>query len=213
MRSTALLAIMTFALGGAAYAALPDFTGAPPKTATPGEATAVFAGGCFWGVDAVFKHVKGVKSVVSGYSGGSAQTAKYMLVGTGTTGHAEAVKVTYDPSQITYADLMKVFFSVAHDPTEKDRQGPDVGTQYRSAIFYADPQQKELAQRYIAQLDAAKAFGKPIVTEVAALDKFYPAEDYHQNYLALHPNQPYIVYNDLPKLDALKKEFPAWYRP
>ena len=213
MRSTALLAIVTFALGGAAYAALPDFTGAPPKAATPGEATAVFAGGCFWGVDAVFKHVKGVKSVVSGYSGGSAQTAKYMLVGTGTTGHAEAVKVTYDPSQITYADLMKVFFSVAHDPTEKDRQGPDVGTQYRSAIFYADPQQKELAQRYIAQLDAAKAFGKPIVTEVAALDKFYPAEDYHQNYLALHPNQPYIVYNDLPKLEALKKEFPAWYRP
>ena len=213
MRSTALLAIVTFALGGAAYAAVPDFTGAPPKAATPGEATAVFAGGCFWGVDAVFKHVKGVKSVVSGYSGGSAQTAKYMLVGTGTTGHAEAVKVTYDPSQITYADLMKVFFSVAHDPTEKNRQGPDVGTQYRSAIFYADPQQKELAQRYIAQLDAAKAFGKPIVTEVAALDKFYPAEDYHQNYLALHPNQPYIVYNDLPKLDALKKEFPAWYRP
>jgi peptide-methionine (S)-S-oxide reductase len=213
MRSTALLAIVMFALGGAAYAAVPDFTGAPPKAATPGEATAVFAGGCFWGVDAVFKHVKGVKSVVSGYSGGSALTAKYMLVGTGTTGHAEAVKVTYDPSQITYADLMKVFFSVAHDPTEKDRQGPDVGTQYRSAIFYADPQQKELAQRYIAQLDAAKAFGKPIVTEVAALDKFYPAEDYHQNYLALHPNQPYIVYNDLPKLDALKKEFPAWYRP
>jgi peptide-methionine (S)-S-oxide reductase len=213
MRSTALLAIVTFALGGAAYAAVPDFTGAPPKAAMPGEAMAVFAGGCFWGVDAVFKHVKGVKSVVSGYSGGSAQTAKYMLVGTGTTGHAEAVKVTYDPSQITYADLMKVFFSVAHDPTEKDRQGPDVGTQYRSAIFYADPQQKELAQRYIAQLDAAKAFGKPIVTEVAALDKFYPAEDYHQNYLALHPNQPYIVYNDLPKLDALKKEFPAWYRP
>jgi peptide-methionine (S)-S-oxide reductase len=213
MRSTALLAIVTFALGGAAYAAVPDFTGAPPKAAAPGEATAVFAGGCFWGVDAVFKHVKGVKSVVSGYSGGSAQNAKYMLVGTGTTGHAEAVKVTYDPSQITYADLMKVFFSVAHDPTEKDRQGPDVGTQYRSAIFYADPQQKELAQRYIAQLDAAKAFGKPIVTEVAALDKFYPAEDYHQNYLALHPNQPYIVYNDLPKLDALKKEFPAWYRP
>jgi peptide-methionine (S)-S-oxide reductase len=213
MRSTALLAIVMFALGGAAYAAVPDFTGAPPKAATPGEAPAVFAGGCFWGVDAVFKHVKGVKSVVSGYSGGSALTAKYMLVGTGTTGHAEAVKVTYDPSQITYADLMKVFFSVAHDPTEKDRQGPDVGTQYRSAIFYADAQQKELAQRYIAQLDAAKAFGKPIVTQVAALDKFYPAEDYHQNYLALHPNQPYIVYNDLPKLDALKKEFPAWYRP
>jgi peptide-methionine (S)-S-oxide reductase len=213
MRLTTLLAIVTFALGGAARAAVPDFAGAPPKAATPGEATAVFAGGCFWGVDAVFKHVKGVKNVVSGYSGGNAQTAKYMLVGTGTTGHAEAVKVTYDPAQIGYTDLMKVFFAVAHDPTEKDRQGPDVGTQYRSAIFYADPQQKELAQRYIAQLDAAKSFGKPIVTEVAALDKFYPAEDYHQNYLALHPNQPYIVYNDLPKLEALKKQFPAWYRP
>lgn len=213
MRSTTLLAIVIFALGGAARAAVPDFAGAPPKAATPGEATAVFAGGCFWGVDAVFKHVKGVKNVVSGYSGGNAQTAQYMLVGTGTTGHAEAVKVTYDPAQIGYTDLLKVFFAVAHDPTEKDRQGPDVGTQYRSAIFYADPQQKELAQRYIAQLDAAKSFGKPIVTEVAALDKFYPAEDYHQNYLALHPNQPYIVYNDLPKLEALKKQLPAWYRP
>ena len=213
MRSTTLLAIVIFALGGAARAAVPDFANAPPKAATPGEATAVFAGGWFWGVDAVFKHVKGVKNVVSGYSGGNAQTAKYMLVGTGTTGHAEAVKVTYDPAQIGYTDLMKVFFAVAHDPTEKDRQGPDVGTQYRSAIFYADPQQKELAQRYIAQLDAAKSFGKPIATEVAALDKFYPAEDYHQNYLALHPNQPYIVYNDLPKLEALKKQFPAWYRP
>jgi len=213
MRLTMLLAIVTFGLGGAARAVVPDYTGASQKPATPGQATAVFAGGCFWGVDAVFKHVKGVKNVVSGYAGGNAQTAKYMLVGTGTTGHAEAVKVTYDPSQIGYTDLMKVFFAVAHDPTEKDRQGPDVGTQYRSAIFYADPQQKELAQRYIAQLDAAKTFGKPIVTEVAALDKFYPAEDYHQNYLALHTSQPYIVYNDLPKLEALKKQFPAWYQP
>ena len=213
MRGTASLAIVLLALAGVVRAAVPDFANAPPKATVPGEATAVFAGGCFWGVDAVFKHVKGVKNVVSGYSGGSAGTAKYMLVGTGTTGHAEAVKVTYDPAQVTYTDLMKVFFSVAHDPTEKDRQGPDVGTQYRSAIFYADPQQKELAQRYIAQLEAAKAFGKPIVTEVAALDKFYPAEDYHQNYLALHPNQPYIVYNDLPKLQALKQQFPAWYRP
>jgi peptide-methionine (S)-S-oxide reductase len=213
MRFTTSLAIVVLALAGAARAGVPDFADAPPKPATPGEATAVFAGGCFWGVDAVFKHVKGVKNVVSGYSGGNAQTAKYMLVGTGTTGHAEAVKVTYDPAQVGYTDLMKIFFAVAHDPTEKDRQGPDVGTQYRSAIFYANPQQKELAQRYIAQLDAAKSFGKPIVTEVAALDKFYPAEDYHQNYLALHPNQPYIVYNDLPKLEALKKQFPAWYRP
>src|SRR6478752_7380246 len=196
---------------GAARAVVPDYAGAAPKAA--GAATAVFAGGCFWGVDAVFKHVKGVTNVVSGYAGGSAATAKYMMVGTGATGHAESVKVTYDPSKVDYAELLKVFFSVAHDPTQLNRQGPDVGTQYRSAIFYADAQQKELAQRYIAQLDAAKSFGGPIVTEVAALDKFYPAEDYHQNYLALHPNQPYIVYNDLPKLEALKKQLPAWYRP
>jgi peptide-methionine (S)-S-oxide reductase len=197
----------------AAHAAVPDFTGAPPKASAPGEATAVFAGGCFWGVDAVFKHVKGVTNVVSGYAGGSAATAKYMLVGTGTTGHAESVKVTYDPSKVAYTDLLKVFFSVAHDPTELNRQGPDVGSQYRSAIFYANPEQKDLAERYIAQLGTAKAFGKPIVTQVAPLDKFYPAEEYHQNYLALHPDQPYIVYNDLPKLAELKKEFPAWYRP
>ena len=213
MRIATTLAIVLFALASAVGAAVPDFTGAPPKATTPGEATAVFAGGCFWGVDAVFKHVKGVKNVVSGYSGGSAGTAKYMLVGTGTTGHAESVKVTYDPAQVGYADLLKVFFAVAHDPTQKDRQGPDHGTQYRSAIFYADAQQKDLAQRYIAQLDAAKAFDKPIVTQVAALDKFYPAEDYHQNYLALHPGEPYIVYNDLPKLKALQQQFPSWYRP
>jgi peptide-methionine (S)-S-oxide reductase len=202
-----------FAVGGMAQAAVPDYADAPPKPTTPGEATAVFAGGCFWGVDAVFKHLKGVSNVMSGYSGGSATTAKYMLVGTGTTGHAEAVKVTYDPSKVSYTDLLKVFFSVAHDPTQLNRQGPDVGPQYRSAIFYADPQQKEVAQRYIAQLGASKTFAKPIVTEVAPLDKFYPAEDYHQNYLALHPNQPYIVYHDLPKLEALKKEFPGWYKP
>jgi peptide-methionine (S)-S-oxide reductase len=213
MRWNRLGLLITLAFCGVASAAIPDFADAPPRPATPGEATAVFAGGCFWGVDAVFKHLQGVKSVVSGYSGGSAGTASYMLVGTGTTGHAESVKVTYDPSKIAYADLLKVFFSVAHDPTQLNRQGPDVGTQYRSAIFYADAQQKDLAQRYIAQLDAAKTFPKPIVTQVAALDKFYPAEDYHQNYLALHPNQPYIVYHDLPKLDALKKQFPAWYRP
>jgi peptide-methionine (S)-S-oxide reductase len=207
------LGLVALATVGLAQAAVPDLAGAPPKSAAPGEATAVFAGGCFWGVDAVFKHVKGVKNVVSGYSGGSAATAKYMLIGTGTTGHAEAVKVTYDPAQITYADLMKVFFAVAHDPIERNRQGPEVCPQYRSVIFYSDAQQKELAQRYIAQLDAAKVYAKPIATELAALDKFYPAEDYHQNYLALHPNEPYIVYNDLPKLAALKREFPAWYRP
>ena len=207
-----LFFVIVFAALGA-HAAVPDYAGPVSKASTQGEATAVFAGGCFWGVDAVFQHVKGVTNVVSGYSGGSAATAKYMMVGTGATGHAESVKVTYDPSKVDYAELLKVFFSVAHDPTQLNRQGPDVGSQYRSAIFYANAQQKELAERYIAQLDAAKAFGKPIVTQVAPLDKFYPAEDYHQNYLALHPEQPYIVYNDLPKLAELKKEFPAWYKP
>jgi peptide-methionine (S)-S-oxide reductase len=207
------LIMMLWLAAFGAQAAIPDYTGPLPASSESGEATAVFAGGCFWGVDAVFKHVKGVNNVVSGYSGGSAATAKYMLVGTGATGHAESVKVTYDPSKVTYPQLLKVFFSVAHDPTQLDRQGPDVGSQYRSAIFFANPQQKEIAQRYIAQLDAAKAFGKPIVTKVVPLDKFYAAEDYHQNYLALHPEQPYIVYNDLPKLAELKKEFPAWYRP
>ena len=212
MRWRFLVLVAGFALCGAVRAGVPDFAGAPSKPTAPGQATAVFAGGCFWGVDAVYKHLKGVKKVVSGYSGGSAATARYEMVGSGTTGHAESVEVTYDPSQIAYTDLLKVFFAVAHDPTELNRQGPDVGTQYRSAIFYANAQEKDLAQRYIAQLGAAKAFGKPIVTQVAALDKFYPAEAYHQNYLALHPNQPYIVYNDLPKLEALKKEFPDWYR-
>lgn len=206
-----LLVLGMLSLGGA-QAGLPDYAGVAPQPA-PGEATAVFAGGCFWGVDAVFKHVKGVTNVVSGYSGGSAATAKYMLVGTGTTGHAESVKVTYDPSKIGYPELLKVFFSVAHDPTQLNRQGPDVGSQYRSAIFYADAQQKESAERYIAQLDGAKVFGKPIVTQVTPLEKFYPAEDYHQNYLALHPDQPYIVYNDMPKLAELKKEYPGWYMP
>jgi peptide-methionine (S)-S-oxide reductase len=212
MRWGSLVLVAGLALCGAVGAAVPDFAGAPPKPGTPGQATAVFAGGCFWGVDAVYKHLKGVKKVVSGYSGGSAATARYEMVGTGMTGHAESVEVTYDPSQIAYTDLLKVFFAVAQDPTELNRQGPDVGPQYSSAIFYSNAQEKDLAERYIAQLRTAKAFGKPIVTQVAALDKFYPAEAYHQNYLALHPNQPYIVYNDLPKLEALKKEFPDWYR-
>jgi peptide-methionine (S)-S-oxide reductase len=212
IRMRSLLLVLGLAAFGA-HAAIPDYAGPLAASTATGEATAVFAGGCFWGVDAVFKHVKGVHDVVSGYSGGSAATAKYMLVGTGTTGHAESVKVTYDPSKVGYAQLLKIFFSVAHDPTQLDRQGPDVGSQYRSAIFYANPQQKEIAQGYIAQLDAAKVFDKPIVTQVAPLDKFYPAEAYHQNYLALHPNQPYIVFNDLPKLAALRKEYPAWYKP
>ena len=204
--------LMFLGLGlSAAHAALPDYAGDQPKPAAS-EATAVFAGGCFWGVDAVFKHTKGVSNVISGYAGGSASTAQYMTVGTGMTGHAESVQVTYDPTKVSYADLLKVFFQVAHDPTQLNRQGPDVGTQYRSAIFYADDQQKEIAQRYIDQLNRAKVFAKPIVTQVTALEKFYPAEAYHQNYLALHPNEPYIVYNDLPKVAQLKKDFPALYK-
>jgi len=204
--------LMFLGLGfSAAHAALPDYAGDQPKP-TASEATAVFAGGCFWGVDAVFKHTKGVSNVISGYAGGSATTAQYMTVGTGMTGHAESVQVTYDPTKVSYADLLKVFFQVAHDPTQLNRQGPDVGTQYRSAIFYADDHQKEIAQRYIDQLNRAKVFAKPIVTQVTVLEKFYPAEAYHQNYLALHPNEPYIVYNDLPKVAQLKKDFPALYK-
>ena len=199
---------------GTAQATIPDYAGPQTKPAGSGKSTAVavFAGGCFWGVDAVFKHVKGVSNVVSGYSGGSAATAHYLVVGTGTTGHAESVKVTYDPTKVSYAELLKVFFDVAHDPTQLNRQGPDYGTQYRSVVFYANDQQKAIAQRYIAQLDQTKAFPKPIVTQVVPLDKFYPAEDYHQNYLELHPDQPYIVYNDLPKLAHLKKDYAAWYQ-
>jgi len=206
-----LVPIVVGLVWGTATAALPDYVGDQPKPAAS-QATAVFAGGCFWGVDAVFKHTKGVTNVVSGYAGGSAAAAHYFEVGTGMTGHAESVEITYDPTKVSYAELLKVFFQVAHDPTQLNRQGPDVGTQYRSAIFYANDAQKEIAQRYIEQLNQANAFAKPIVTQVAPLEKFYPAEDYHQNYLALHPNQPYIVYNDLPKLSALKKEFPALYK-
>ena len=176
-----------------------------------GPQTAVFAGGCFWGVEAVFRHVKGVSSAVSGYAGGSAVTANYMTIGTGMTGHAEAVQVTYDPAKVSYGQLLKVFFSVAHDPTQLNRQGPDHGTQYRSAIFTTDADQKRVAQAYVAQLNAAKVFPAAIVTEIAPLPAFYQAEDYHQNYLALHPTQPYIVYNDLPKLANLKTQFPDLY--
>jgi peptide-methionine (S)-S-oxide reductase len=173
--------------------------------------TAVFAGGCFWGVEAVFRHVRGVKSAVSGYAGGAAATANYETVGSGRTGHAESVQVVYDPSQVSYGELLRIFFSVAHDPTELNRQGPDVGTQYRSAIFTRGDEQMQVAKAYIAQLDAARAFKSPIVTVVAPLPAFYRAEDYHQNYLALHPDQPYIVYNDLPKLEQLKARFPDRY--
>jgi peptide-methionine (S)-S-oxide reductase len=175
--------------------------------------TAVFSGGCFWGVDAVFKHVKGVNKVVSGYAGGAADTAHYEIVSTGETGHAESVQVTYDPSKVSYDDLLKVFFFVAHDPTELNRQGPDEGTQYRSSVWYENDAQKKMADDYIAKLDQDHAFSQPVVTKVVPLTGFYPAEDYHQNYLELHPDQPYIVYNDLPKLQHLQKDYPGLYQP
>jgi peptide-methionine (S)-S-oxide reductase len=182
-----------------------------PAAAIKGPQTAVFAGGCFWGVEAVFRHVKGVSSAVSGYAGGAAKTADYDSVSSGTTGHAESVKVTYDPGQVSYGQLLTVFFSVAHDPTQLNRQGPDTGTQYRTAIFTTSDEQKRVAQAYVAQLDQAKVFGRPIVTEIVPLPAFYPAEAYHQNYLALHPTQPYIVFNDLPKVANLKTQFPTLY--
>jgi len=177
-----------------------------------GEQTAVFAGGCFWGVEAVFEHVKGVTEVTSGYSGGDAMTANYEAVSAGDTKHAEAVRITYDSSQVSYEQLIKIFFSVAHDPTELNRQGPDTGMQYRSAIFYTDENQKRIALAYIAQLDQTKVFKRPIVTQVVALDSYYKAEAYHQDYLAHHPNEPYIVINDQPKVANLRKQFPDLYK-
>jgi peptide-methionine (S)-S-oxide reductase len=189
------------------------FSLAAPSSAASAEQTAVFAGGCFWGVDAVFKHVKGVSEVVSGYAGGSAATANYDQVSSGNTGHAEAVRVRFNPEQISYPQLLQVFFSVAHDPTQLNRQGPDVGSQYRSAIFFTSPEQQKAVQGTIQQLTAARAFPKPIVTQVVPLQQFHPAEEYHQNYLALHPNQPYIVIHDKPKLEQLRKRFPALYTP
>src|SRR6185369_10105017 len=188
---------------------IPDPAVDAPLASSKGEQIAVLAGGCFWGVEAVFEHVKGVSDVRSGYSGGSSETAQYEKVGTGETGHAESVKITYDPAQISYGQLLKVFFSVAHDPTELNRQGPDTGTQYRSAIFYTNDEQKRIAQAYIDQLNQAKVFERPIVTEVAALKSFNEAEAYHQNYLVNHPDEPYIVINDMPKVENLKKQFPS----
>ncbi len=192
--------------------ALPNPKVDTPLKAASSEQVAVFAGGCFWGVEAVFEHVKGVNQASSGYAGGSAATAHYALVGSGATRHAEAVKVVFDPAKISYGQLLKVYFSVAHDPTQLNRQSPDVGPQYRSEIFTTNATQKKIADTYIAQLDAAKAFSKPIVTEVAPLQAFYPAEAYHQDYMRDHPNEPYIVYNDAPKLVHLKQQFPALYK-
>jgi peptide-methionine (S)-S-oxide reductase len=186
---------------------------APTVDASPatGEATAVFAGGCFWGVEGVFQHVRGVKSVRAGYTGGDAAHANYDDVSDGDTGHAESVRVVYDPAQVTYGQLLQVFFSVAQDPTLLNRQGPDVGTQYRSAVFYATPEQKKVAEAYVAQLTAAHAFPAPIVTEVTPLKAFYPAEDYHQDYMRLNPEAMYIVVNDRPKMLALQRLYPQRY--
>ena len=174
--------------------------------------TAVFSGGCFWGVDAVYKHVKGVTEVVSGYAGGAADTAHYEMVGEGNTGHAESVRVSFDPARVTYAQLLQVFFSVAHDPTQLNRQGVDSGSQYRSAIFYTTPEQQQQAQNAIQTLTTRHIYAVPIVTQVVPLKQFYAAEAHHQNYLALHLTQPYIVFNDLPKLEQLRKTFPALYQ-
>jgi peptide-methionine (S)-S-oxide reductase len=188
---------------------------APALDEPAGSATsevAVFAGGCFWGVQGVFQHVAGVTNAVSGYAGGEARTAQYNAVGSGATGHAETVRIVYDPRVVTYGTLLRIFFSVAHDPTQLNRQGPDYGTQYRSAIFPTDASQARIAAAYIAQLDGAKTFSKPVATKIEQGKAFYPAEGYHQDYLTLHPNAPYIAYNDMPKLDALKRVFPAVWR-
>ena len=194
-----------------ASVAIPNPSLDVPLAPTKGQQTAVIAGGCFWGIQAVFEHIKGVIRATSGYSGGSADTAHYERVSTGRTGHAEAVQITYDPSQISYGQLLKVFFSVAHDPTQLNQQGPDVGTQYRSAIFYASDEQKRIAQAYVDQLNHAKVFPKAIATQIVALNAFFPAEDYHQDYVDNHPENMYIVINDLPKVDHLQKQFPELY--
>ena len=208
-----VLPVIAVITGTTAHGQVPEFTGKVQSPTAPGDQTAVLAGGCFWGVDAVFKHVRGVSTVVSGYAGGSAATAHYEVVSTGTTGHAESVQITYDPSQIAYAQLLRIYFSVAHDPTELNRQGPDTGSQYRSAIFYTNEEQKETALAYIDQLTKAKVFPASIVTQVVPLQGFYPAEAYHQDFLARHPDYPYIVFSDLPKLRALRQQFPAVYKP
>ena len=182
------------------------------ETASAARETAVFAGGCFWGVQGVFQHVDGVANAVSGYAGGAKETAEYEKVGSGSTGHAESVKITYDPSKITYGRLLQIYFSVAHDPTQLNRQGPDRGTQYRSTIFPANDEQAKVAKAYIDQLNAANTYGKKLATTIEPGKPFYAAEGYHQDYLTLNPHQPYIVYNDLPKVEALKQLFPNVYR-
>jgi peptide-methionine (S)-S-oxide reductase len=191
--------------------ALPDPKVDETQAPTQGRETVVFAGGCFWGIQAVFEHVKGVTKATAGYSGGTVKNPSYEDVSSGETGHAESVQVVYDPSKITFGQLLKVFFSVAHDPTQLNRQGPDEGTQYRSAIFYETPDQQRIAQAYVAQLTDARVFSRPIVTQIVPFTAFYRAEDYHQDYAVMHPDNPYIMMNDLPKVSNLKKQFPAMY--
>ena len=207
-----LVLFAAFRHGSASAAtALPDPTVDESRSAQKGQVALVVAGGCFWGVQAVFQHVKGVTSATSGYSGGTVKNPDYEEVSSGSTGHAESVQIIYDPSQIILGQLLKVFFSVAHDPTELNRQGPDSGTQYRSAIFFSTPDQQRIAQAYIQQLDQAKVFSHPIVTQVAPFQAFYRAEDYHQNYATNHPDNPYIATFDLPKVKHLQQQFPNLY--
>ncbi|MBB2750311.1 UNVERIFIED_ORG: peptide-methionine (S)-S-oxide reductase [Rhizobium aethiopicum] len=212
----ALLAVTIFSIFAGAAGAAEDAVVIPPpdvdEAGGSGTETAIFAGGCFWGVQGVFQHVKGVTSAVSGYAGGEAKTAQYETVGTGATGHAESVEVKFDPKEVSYGRLLQIFFSVAHNPTQLNFQGPDQGTQYRSALFVTDAGQRKIAERYIGQLDKAHVFAQPIVTKVSDATGFYPAEGYHQDFLTLNPTYPYIVYNDLPKIENLKSLFPADYR-
>ena len=209
------MAMVTLGLSCGVQADSPKEIPAPVADAsaqTDALKVAVLAGGCFWGLQGMFEHVRGVTKVVAGYSGGEKGTAHYEMVGTETTGHAESVEVTFDPKQISYGQLLRLFFSVAHDPTQLNRQGPDRGPSYRSEIFYATPEQERIARAYVAQLTSAKVFASPIATKIEPLKAFYPAEDYHQDYLIHNPTQPYIVYNDLPKIDALKRIYPQMYR-
>lgn len=213
LSAAGLLALASFATSS--RAAEEVFIIPPPAVdvaPTDGLKTFVLAGGCFWGVQGVYQHTKGVTKAVSGYAGGKANTAQYEMVGSGMTGHAEAVQITYDPKQVTLGKLLQIYFSVAHDPTQLNRQGPDHGTQYRSTVFTSDPEERKVVQSYIAQLNGAKVYGKAIATTLEPLQGFYPAEDYHQDYLTLHPNQPYIAFNDLPKIENLKKVFADNYR-
>jgi peptide-methionine (S)-S-oxide reductase len=216
IRNTVAVLLLAFSASIGCTAATKTPLPAPahdaPLAQTPGKQTAVFAGGCFWGTQSVFERVKGVLDTTAGYSGGSASTATYQQVGQENTGHAESVKVVYDPSKITYGQLLQIFFSVVHDPTQLNRQGPDVGESYRSVIFYANDEQQKISKDYIAQLDAAKAFRKPIVTQVVPLKGFYDAESYHQDYALHNPNNPYILVCDRPKVEALKQQFPELFK-